>query len=108
MVDGETRRPRQPQPLGFGSSLPRAARRNFCSAVMIDPARRAEADQLESGTSDVKPRSRPMPRPKGNRTEARSARSEERRVGKECVSKWRSRWSPYHDNKTHKCIKNTT
>src|SRR3546814_6063079 len=23
-------------------------------------------------------------------------RSEERRVGKECVSKWRSRWSPYH------------
>src|SRR3546814_3772521 len=25
-----------------------------------------------------------------------SARSEERRVGKECVSKCRSRWSPYH------------
>src|SRR3546814_16189427 len=23
-------------------------------------------------------------------------RSEERRVGKECVSLWRSRWSPYH------------
>src|SRR3546814_14354600 len=23
-------------------------------------------------------------------------RSEERRVGKECVSTWRSRWSPYH------------
>src|SRR3546814_12888260 len=23
-------------------------------------------------------------------------RSEERRVGKECVSMWRSRWSPYH------------
>src|SRR3546814_8942073 len=27
---------------------------------------------------------------------ARSARSEERRVGKECVSTCRSRWSPYH------------
>src|SRR3546814_13283541 len=26
----------------------------------------------------------------------RSARSEERRVGKECVSPFRSRWSPYH------------
>src|SRR3546814_17734039 len=26
-------------------------------------------------------------------------RSEERRVGKECVSKCRSRWSPYHLNK---------
>src|SRR3546814_16090478 len=27
---------------------------------------------------------------------ARSVRSEERRVGKECVSMCRSRWSPYH------------
>src|SRR3546814_15078261 len=27
------------------------------------------------------------------------ARSEERRVGKECVSTCRSRWSPYHENK---------
>src|SRR3546814_12223436 len=30
------------------------------------------------------------------------ARSEARRVGKECVSTCRSRWSPYHDNKKHK------
>src|SRR3546814_2045953 len=28
--------------------------------------------------------------------EASFTRSEERRVGKECVSKCRSRWSPYH------------
>src|SRR3546814_12647975 len=28
-----------------------------------------------------------------------SARSEERRVGKECVSKCRFRWSPYHYKK---------
>src|SRR3546814_12636491 len=28
--------------------------------------------------------------------EAAVSRSEERRVGKECVSKGRSRWSPYH------------
>src|SRR3546814_10239399 len=27
---------------------------------------------------------------------ARTVRSEERRVGKECVSTCRSRWSPYH------------
>src|SRR3546814_16633113 len=27
-------------------------------------------------------------------------RSEERRVGKECVSTCRSRWSPYHSKKT--------
>src|SRR3546814_5203391 len=29
-------------------------------------------------------------------TAARQTRSEERRVGKECVSTCRSRWSPYH------------
>src|SRR3546814_17118782 len=29
------------------------------------------------------------------------ARSEERRVGKACVSTCRSRWSPYHSKKTH-------
>src|SRR3546814_15429080 len=31
---------------------------------------------------------------------APGARSEERRVGKECVSTCRSRWSPYHYKKT--------
>src|SRR3546814_14457624 len=30
------------------------------------------------------------------------ARSEERRVGKECVSTCRSRWSPYHSKKKNK------
>src|SRR3546814_14490084 len=33
---------------------------------------------------------------------ARRQRSEERRVGKECVSTCRSRWSPYHSKKKHK------
>src|SRR3546814_3911120 len=32
------------------------------------------------------------------------ARSEERRVGKECVSTCRSRWSPYHQKKKNKTI----
>src|SRR3546814_11317848 len=32
----------------------------------------------------------------------RSCRSEERRVGKECVSTCRSRWSPYHLKKKKK------
>src|SRR3546814_12709610 len=30
-----------------------------------------------------------------------TSRSEERRVGKECVSTCRSRWSPYHYKKKH-------
>src|SRR3546814_18275523 len=33
---------------------------------------------------------------------AESGRSEERRVGKECVSTCRSRWSPYHYTTNHK------
>src|SRR3546814_15550687 len=35
------------------------------------------------------------------------SRSEERRVGKECVSTCRSRWSPYHEKKK-KVIRTTT
>src|SRR3546814_11207736 len=31
--------------------------------------------------------------------DAEAARSEERRVGKECVSTCRSRWTPYHSKK---------
>src|SRR3546814_1106850 len=31
-------------------------------------------------------------------------RSEERRVGKECVSTCRSRWSPYHSKKKNKNV----
>src|SRR3546814_13787920 len=34
--------------------------------------------------------------------EVQLARSEERRVGKECVSTGRSRWSPYHSKKKKK------
>src|SRR3546814_13826119 len=50
----------------------------------------------------------------GNRTPAHTAgsRSEERRVGKECVSTCRSRWSPYHYKKknynTHCTTSHTT
>src|SRR3546814_2009538 len=35
-------------------------------------------------------------------------RSEERRVGKACVSTCRSRWSPYHEKKTNRNTKPTT
>src|SRR3546814_14952167 len=34
--------------------------------------------------------------PRGDTQAFVQSRSEERRVGKECVSKCRSRWSPYH------------
>src|SRR3546814_17851801 len=37
----------------------------------------------------------------------RQTRSEERRVGKECVSTCRSRWSPYHSKKKITIIQKT-
>src|SRR3546814_17097786 len=42
-----------------------------------------------------RPRSPPSPAPPSRQ----AWRSEERRVGKECVSTCRSRWSPYHSKK---------
>src|SRR3546814_15788200 len=37
--------------------------------------------------------------PRWGQQAARFVRSEERRVGKECVSTCRSRWSPYHSKR---------
>src|SRR3546814_11179061 len=47
------------------------------------------------------------PRHHGAQLRPRDAgdRSEERRVGKECVSTCRSRWSPYHYKKNQACVK---
>src|SRR3546814_12395738 len=50
----------------------------------------------DGGGAETAGRSRALA-PKGHRNLATgSRRSEERRVGKECVSTCRSRWSPYH------------
>src|SRR3546814_17181781 len=53
-------------------------------------------------TVSPSPASLPAPRQRCDRTGCRprqAARSEERRVGKECVSTCRSRWSPQHKKK---------
>src|SRR3546814_3629667 len=42
-----------------------------------------------------------LPNPTGSIQRLEEPRSEERRVGKECVSTCRSRWSPYHYKKKH-------
>src|SRR3546814_20204478 len=41
-------------------------------------------------------------------TELAGARSEERRVGKECVRTCRSRWAPYHETKKNERTTSTT
>src|SRR3546814_3871863 len=49
-------------------------------------------------TAQVAAKCRPLPTllMPNSMTPRKPARSEERRVGKECVSTCRSRWSPYH------------
>src|SRR3546814_6679378 len=59
---------------------------DVCSSDLSQ--RRSAGPDLESRASAV-PCSR-------RRTSKAVSRSEERRVGKECVSTCRSRWSPYH------------
>src|SRR3546814_14567165 len=58
--------------------------RKLCHALILPPFRREGASSAE--------KVHPPPR-------RCILRSEERRVGKECVSTCRSRWSPYHEKK---------
>src|SRR3546814_11756554 len=53
----------------------------------------------ELGEGDVDPTPAQLARMQDLVREAMAERSEERRVGKECVSTCRSRWSPYHYKK---------
>src|SRR3546814_17622303 len=75
---------------------------DVCSSDLHDhrDARRrnGSAHAFESaGGNRLRPR-RDRPGAVGSAGDGQSARSEERRVGKECVSTGRSRWSAYHSN----------
>src|SRR3546814_16722905 len=62
--------------------------------VVIDGRKAVDRDEDRRGARDLAlVQARLDARVKG------IERSEERRVGKECVSKCRSRWSPYHSTK---------
>src|SRR3546814_7145350 len=57
----------------------------------------ADHGQVVVGRFDRREAARPLQRmPARGEAALRQQRSEERRVGKECVSTCRSRWSPYH------------
>src|SRR3546814_3654311 len=62
---------------------------HFAAIVAVDRSRRVEA-------SDAVPDRQAGARPDLDLVAARDLRSEERRVGQECVSTCRSRWWPYH------------
>src|SRR3546814_16836401 len=52
--------------------------------------------------SEESPTKDKLPHPQVSQSGIRDARSEERRVGKECVSTCNSRWSPCHYKKKHR------
>src|SRR3546814_7804983 len=64
---------------------------DVCSSDLIPPSRisATNASRLANAVS-------------GPQSPRRVARSETRRVGKECVSTCRSRWSPYHEKKKNR------
>src|SRR3546814_20264444 len=92
----------------FTASVPESRQFRTARSAIPVPRRRSKGGQSSGGGErDQTPKSRPQhegPAARRGR-QARSAarqcppdrgRSEERRVGKECVSTCRSRWSPYH------------
>src|SRR3546814_18535174 len=106
---------------------PPAAGEHIDEPIPVDQAARAEQQRLQSEAeaaaqaqvlfrtgSAIAPASGPLP-VGGDLAAARfpavppasSVRSEERRVGKECVSTCRSRWSPYHQKKKNRTNHNT-
>src|SRR3546814_18534201 len=72
---------------GFVAADPESTR--FCFTVYEAPM--PSADGFSVCLSSFR-----RPAPDMAPTDAKASRSEERRVGKECVRTCRSRWSPYH------------
>ena len=75
------------------ATSPAATVWNSLSAPAMDPGKSAHATNVEIVREGMRRGDYYEVIGPGSRT---GARSEERRVGKECVSLCRSRWSPYH------------
>src|SRR3546814_10006809 len=67
----------------------------FC-LVAMEPPTSMNADAVRDEKLKVLQALTPIDERNVDRVTVRGQRSEERRVGKECVSTCRSRWSPYH------------
>src|SRR3546814_12497380 len=75
--------------LPLTGQIPLYSTLSLCGATLHEPT-------FQQPTSGQPCHQRPLDCPGGGRT-----RSEERRVGKECVSTCRPWWSPYHYKTTH-------
>src|SRR3546814_11961526 len=94
---------------GFPGIAAHTSSRTGCNFSSILLKRTSWLHQLNAPVDHAAQCRKAVGRRKSNATGKRPARSEERRVGKECVSTCRSRWSPYHQKKnTHKNINETT
>src|SRR3546814_15923325 len=85
-------RPRPPHRDSHRPGIPASYERSFVEVAADAVYERAEAGRRHHVQ---RPGPREVHHDLFNET-ARARRSEERRVGKECVSTCRSRWSPYH------------
>src|SRR3546814_17162464 len=68
---------------------------DVCSSDLL----RGRLGRHPPGLVEISDALSPIPRRAARAHDAFHARSEARRVGKECVSTCRSRWWPYHQNK---------
>src|SRR3546814_19886670 len=89
-------KPRRAWPRGASYSRKRGANFIWGRAVAstIDGGRRLVLKAILRLVSKLPRRRNSLPEEEG--TQKSTSRSEERRVGKGCVSKCSSRWSPYH------------
>src|SRR3546814_14210052 len=77
---------------GGGGGAGRSQRRQYCHCDLAHWNTASGLSRLSEPSSATSPSSSKAI----TRSRLRVWRSEERRVGKECVSTCRSRWSPYH------------
>src|SRR3546814_11770092 len=103
MAAREPRHPRieRAEHIGIGVDPPRERRPREIDVtgrqneVIEKEAHLSETRQTVAGSAATRPSSRSIA------AITAGSSSEERRVGKECVSTCRSRWSPYHKKKKH-------
>src|SRR3546814_2818491 len=73
-----------------------SSRRRHTRCALVTGVQTCALPILWPGKPPDAPVAAPRPAARDGRSGHRPRRSEERRVGKECVSTCRSRWSPYH------------
>src|SRR3546814_12305117 len=83
--------------LGWARSPSRCRSASSTEKIACASARAPRSYENHAYRNAFRARSNASPATEG--TELDKVRSEERRVGKECVSTCRSRWSPYHKKK---------